>query len=153
MLNIANSASLLDAMANPQRLEMLRILAEGEVSVGDLSVKIGLSQSALSQHLSKLRQKRLVRTRREAQTIYYSCEEPAVLKMLAALQDIYAAAPERKRVSRRICILSCNVTDGGDWAFGSRQLRLYSRSFSRSCFMLSGTPCLPGGVTGSLAIA
>jgi DNA-binding transcriptional ArsR family regulator len=97
MLNIASSASLLGAMANPQRLEMLRILAEGEVSVGDLSVKIGLSQSALSQHLSKLRQKRLVRTRREAQTIYYSCEEPAVLKMLAALQDIYAAAPERKR--------------------------------------------------------
>lgn len=88
MLNVEKSAVLLDAMANPQRLAVLRILAQGELCVGDLQAEIGLSQSALSQHLAKLRARNFVKTRRVAQTIYYRCESPAVHAILQTLEDI-----------------------------------------------------------------
>ena len=83
------AAGLLSAMANPKRLLILCCLVKGEMAVGALAVQVGLSQSALSQHLSKLRAQKLVNTRRDAQTIYYSCSSPAVLKILATLEDIY----------------------------------------------------------------
>jgi DNA-binding transcriptional ArsR family regulator len=67
---------------------ILCTLLEGERSVGDLVEKIGLSQSALSQHLARLRRDGLVRTRRSSQTIYYrvaGAEAPAVLATLHSL--------------------------------------------------------------------
>lgn len=66
-----SAAMLLRALANPHRLQVLCVLVEGERSVGALNARIALSQSALSQHLAILRADRLVRTRRDAQTIYY----------------------------------------------------------------------------------
>ena len=83
------AASLLSAMANPKRLEILCVLIEQEMPVGQLAERVGLSQSALSQHLSKLRAQDLVETRREAQTIYYSTKAEPVRKMLKTLEDIY----------------------------------------------------------------
>lgn len=67
-----SAAGLLKALANPHRLQILCLLADSEKSAGELTEMIGLSQSALSQHLAKLRQDSLVNTRREAQSIYYS---------------------------------------------------------------------------------
>ena len=84
------AAALLSAMANPKRLLILVSLVKGEVPVGVLATQVGLSQSALSQHLSKLRAQKLVRTRRDAQTIYYSSNSEPVMKILATLEDIYA---------------------------------------------------------------
>ena len=66
------SGSATAAMSNPSRLLILCQLAEGEKSVGELEPLIGLSQSALSQHLAVLRGKHLVRTRRKGQSILYS---------------------------------------------------------------------------------
>ena len=86
---VENSALLLDAMANANRLHVLTIISKGEVSVGSLSEMIGLSESALSQHLSKLRAGGLVKTRRDAQTIYYSCSSDAVLRILATLSSFF----------------------------------------------------------------
>lgn len=86
------AAALLSAMANPKRLMILCSLVEGEVPVGVLANQVGLSQSALSQHLSKLRAQKLVKTRRDAQTIYYSSTSEPVLKILATLEDIYGAS-------------------------------------------------------------
>ncbi|MCJ8519416.1 DNA-binding transcriptional ArsR family regulator [Pseudorhizobium tarimense] len=83
------AAGLLSAMANPKRLLILCCLVQDEMAVGVLAGRVGLSQSALSQHLSKLRAQKLVKTRRDAQTIYYSCTSPAVLKVLKSLEDIY----------------------------------------------------------------
>ncbi|NUU42565.1 ArsR/SmtB family transcription factor [Tardiphaga robiniae] len=83
------SSGLLEAMANPQRLEILSILVEEEISVGVLSQRIGLSQSALSQHLSKLRGAELVVFRRDAQTIYYRCESSDVKRLLATLAELF----------------------------------------------------------------
>ncbi|MBT9369573.1 metalloregulator ArsR/SmtB family transcription factor [Rhizobium sp. CSW-27] len=85
----AAAANLLSAMANPKRLMILCCLVKGEVAVGALATKVGLSQSALSQHLSKLRAQKLVNTRRDAQTIYYSSSAEAVMKVLETLETLY----------------------------------------------------------------
>jgi ArsR family transcriptional regulator, virulence genes transcriptional regulator len=85
----AAAAALLSAMANPKRLLILCNLVKGEMPVGVLAGRVGLSQSALSQHLSKLRAQKLVKTRRDAQTIYYSSTASSVLKILDTLEEIY----------------------------------------------------------------
>lgn len=86
---IQTSAEILDAMANANRLAILSILIENEVSVGSLSLAIGLSQSALSQHLAKLRGAGLVTFRKDAQTVYYRCESQTVKSLLAMLVEIF----------------------------------------------------------------
>ncbi|MGI9493203.1 MAG: ArsR/SmtB family transcription factor [Geminicoccaceae bacterium] len=92
---LAREASgLLKTLGNEHRLMILCTLSEGERSVGDLVEKIGLSQSALSQHLARLRRDGLVRTRRASQTIYYrmaGAEAPAVL---ATLHRLYCCNDE-----------------------------------------------------------
>lgn len=83
------ASEFLSAMANPKRLLILKVLVGGEIAVGALAHQVGLSQSALSQHLSKLRAQNLVTTRRDAQTIYYSSKSEAVMIVLDALSRIY----------------------------------------------------------------
>jgi len=96
----ATAAALLSAMANPKRLQILSVLIDREMPVGALAARVGLSQSALSQHLSKLRAQNLVETRREAQTIYYSTHSEPVLKLLNTLDEIYDdEMPEQKRAA------------------------------------------------------
>jgi ArsR family transcriptional regulator, virulence genes transcriptional regulator len=84
-----NAAILLKALSNDKRLQILCALQKGEMCVGDLEKIIDLSQSALSQHLARLRRDGLVGTRRDAQTIYYSlaCNETAYV--LDALRSVY----------------------------------------------------------------
>ena len=83
------AAELLKTLANRNRLLILCALAEGESSVSDLNARVELSQSALSQHLSVLRQKGIVQTRREAQTIYYSLADSSALSVIRTLHEIY----------------------------------------------------------------
>jgi ArsR family transcriptional regulator, virulence genes transcriptional regulator len=85
---IMQSTALLTAMANASRIEILDILIREEISVRPLSEKVRLSQSALSQHLAKLRDAGLVKTRRDAQTIYYSSHSEAVARVLLMLRQI-----------------------------------------------------------------
>jgi DNA-binding transcriptional ArsR family regulator len=85
----SQASNLLGLMANQKRLHILDVLRQCETSVGSLAIQVGLSQSALSQHLGKLRSARLVTTRREAQTIFYSCKSPKVGFLLKALYEIY----------------------------------------------------------------
>ena len=93
------AAALLSAMANPKRLLILTSLVKGEVPVGVLATQVGLSQSALSQHLSKLRAQKLVKTRRDAQTIYYSSNSESVKKILASLEEIYCQAQKSSKTA------------------------------------------------------
>ncbi len=83
------ASALLKALANEKRLMIVCILSKSEKNVGELEQVIGLSQSALSQHLSRLRRDGIVDTRREAQTIFYSLRDPAVPKLLECLCSIY----------------------------------------------------------------
>lgn len=97
---IEQSAAILLAMANPKRLEILNLLASDEMPVGTIADTIGLSQSALSQHLAKLRAEKLVNTRREAQTIYYSSRSAAVRGILTELEKVFTENAERKSARR-----------------------------------------------------
>lgn len=85
------ASELLKALANARRLMILCQLLEGEKSVGELVRRIGLSQSALSQHLARLRRDRLVSTRRSAQTIYYAIAGAEARAVLQTLHSLYCA--------------------------------------------------------------
>lgn len=87
---VAEVSATLRLLANEKRLLALCRLAQaGEMSVGALGEAVGLSQSALSQHLALLRAEGLVSTRREAQTLFYRISDSRVAALLASLQDIY----------------------------------------------------------------
>jgi DNA-binding transcriptional ArsR family regulator len=85
------ASDLLKALSNENRLLVMCNLADGEKSVGQLQSIIGLSQSALSQHLARLRQDGLVKTRRESQTIYYSLAGDEASRVIAVLYELYCA--------------------------------------------------------------
>lgn len=82
-------AARLALVANAKRLLILCELAKGERSVGSLQTAVGLSQSALSQHLAKLREAGMVETRREGQTIHYRIGDPDTEALMAALYDTF----------------------------------------------------------------
>ena len=85
-----DAAALLKALSNEHRLLILcHLFSAGELTVGDLVVRIGLSQSALSQHLARLRMEGLVGFRREAQTLFYHVCDPRAGQLLAVLRDIF----------------------------------------------------------------
>jgi ArsR family transcriptional regulator, virulence genes transcriptional regulator len=86
-----DAAELLAAMSNPKRLLILCHLLDHELSVGQLSEMVGLAQSPLSQHLSKLRALKLVATRREGQMVLYRLASDDVARILATLYGIYCA--------------------------------------------------------------
>ncbi|MBM3600524.1 MAG: helix-turn-helix transcriptional regulator [Alphaproteobacteria bacterium] len=91
--NSRRASALLRAMSNERRLVILCQLAHGgEKSVGALAKAVGLRQSALSQHLARLRQDGLVRTRRSAQTIYYALASGAVAAVIDTLYTLYCNA-------------------------------------------------------------
>jgi ArsR family transcriptional regulator, virulence genes transcriptional regulator len=97
---VGHAAQLLKALSNPHRLLILCQLLEGEKAVGELVALIGLSQSALSQHLARLRRDHLVRTRRVAQTIYYAIEGVHAGAILTTLHQLYCRdSPRTERES------------------------------------------------------
>jgi len=87
--NASEAAALLRAISHEARLLVLCELANGEHSAGELVERSGLSQSALSQHLAKLREEGLVATRREAQVIHYRIADQRAQRLLRVLHDIY----------------------------------------------------------------
>jgi DNA-binding transcriptional ArsR family regulator len=93
---------LLKAMASRPRLMILCELANGERTVTELSEAVGLSMSAMSQHLARLRGDALVATRRESQTIYYSLDSDDAATLLDALYQVFCApGATRKTQTRR----------------------------------------------------
>ncbi len=87
--NAEKAAELMTMMSNPNRLLILCQLLEGEKCVMELADAVGLSQSALSQHLAKLRGGKLVATRRDAQTINYSLASGEVEAVMMVLYNLY----------------------------------------------------------------
>lgn len=84
-------AEFLSAIGNGKRLAIMCHLISGELSVGEIAERVELSQSALSQHLAKLRSMGLVQTRRERQMIFYSCSSSRVREVLTTLDGIFGA--------------------------------------------------------------
>jgi ArsR family transcriptional regulator len=83
-------ADLLKALGNTRRLMVMCKLAEHrEMNVGTLAEELGISQSALSQHLAKMRAEGLVAFRRESQVLWYRIADPRCEKLLTTLYDLY----------------------------------------------------------------
>ena len=96
----AEAEDLLKALANSHRLMILCELKDGERSVSALEQVVPLAQSALSQHLAKLREGGFVTTRREAQTIYYSLSDARVARLIEVLHELFCA-PAKSRNKRQ----------------------------------------------------
>jgi ArsR family transcriptional regulator, virulence genes transcriptional regulator len=99
--NACAAAAFLKILANDRRLMILCELLKGERSVSELEEIVGLSQSALSQHLARLRRSHLVKTRRESQTIHYSIADPGVTKVIGVLYDLYCGPESGRGLERK----------------------------------------------------
>lgn len=93
------AAALLALLSNPSRLKILDFITKAEWSVVELADAVGISQSALSQHLAKFRNARVVEARRDAQNVYYSCSSQDILKVMATLEDISNNSVNSKTVA------------------------------------------------------
>ena len=85
----SHACELLKAMANEWRLMILCQLSEGEKSVSELQSLLGLSQSALSQHLAILRREKIVRSRKQAQSVSYSLSGDEAIMVMTTLHDVF----------------------------------------------------------------
>ncbi len=93
----AEVAGVLELLANDKRLLILcELVQRGECNVGSLTKAVGLSQSALSQHLAKMRDEGIVAFRRDAQTLWYRIADDRIERLLGVLHDLYCR-PLRKR--------------------------------------------------------
>lgn len=96
----AEVAEILKLLANQRRLMVLcKLVERGTASVTELAEAVGLSQSALSQHLARMRAEGLVTYRRDGQTLWYRVADPRLGALLATLYDIYCAAEEDASVA------------------------------------------------------
>jgi DNA-binding transcriptional ArsR family regulator len=93
----AHACELLKAMANEWRLMILCQLSEGEKTVSELQSLLGLSQSALSQHLAILRREKIVKSRKHAQSVSYSLAGDEANKVMATLHDVFCGAPDLEK--------------------------------------------------------
>ena len=84
------ASRMLRSMSNDRRLVILLLLRGNEMSVNDIAERIGLSQSALSQHLAILRADGLVKTRRQAQSIFYSLASETAMTLLDNVQTLFS---------------------------------------------------------------
>lgn len=99
--NARRATTLLKAMSNTHRLLVLSQLAQGEKCVSELEAIVGLSQSALSQHLARLRHDKLVKTRRSAQTIFYSLAGDEADAIIRVLCELYGSSTGKTFISRQ----------------------------------------------------
>ena len=91
--NAGAVAELLKTLGNQRRLMVLcRLVENGEMTVGDLAEAVNLSQSALSQHLAKMRGEGVVAFRRDGQTLWYRISDRRLETLLATLYDLYCTA-------------------------------------------------------------
>lgn len=83
------ACELMKTLGHKDRLMVLCHLSAGERSVGELATLLDIPQSPLSQHLARMRKESLVKTRREAQTIYYSIASEEAARIVALMHELY----------------------------------------------------------------
>jgi DNA-binding transcriptional ArsR family regulator len=85
------ASELMKTLGHKDRLMVLCHLTSGEKSVGELASLLDIPQSPLSQHLARMRKEQLVKTRREAQTIYYSIASEEAARIVGVMHELYCA--------------------------------------------------------------
>ena len=84
-------AGIFRALAHPTRIAIVEYLQYGEMSVGQLCEKVGIEQANASQHLAVLRNKHIVKSRKDGNQIYYSLRDPLLTKVLEAMRKFFLA--------------------------------------------------------------
>jgi DNA-binding transcriptional ArsR family regulator len=87
--DIMQAALAMKAIAHPLRLKILCVLANGELSVQDIVEQVGTSQSNISQHLSILRDKAVLYTRKDANRVYYRIGDVRIIKLVGMMRDVF----------------------------------------------------------------
>jgi len=88
-VHIHRAAHCVKAIAHPLRMSILSMLAEGEKNVQELTKGVGSSQSNVSQHLFQMRARDLVVTRREGNMVYYSIQNPKLIKLMELMKEVF----------------------------------------------------------------
>jgi len=91
--HIELAARAMKAMAHPLRLRILCVLGANEVSVQDIVAAVGTSQSNISQHLAILRDKGVLRARKDANRVYYRVGDERTLQLLGMMREVYCGEP------------------------------------------------------------
>ena len=81
-------AEVCKTLSNPMRLRIINELQDGEMTVGALAKKFGIRQAHLSQHLAVLRQRGVVKTRRDGPNIYYGISNPKIVKACSLIREV-----------------------------------------------------------------
>ncbi len=89
--DILQAAQAMKAIAHPLRLKILCVLANGELSVQDIVDQVGTSQSNISQHLSILRDKAVLNTRKDANRVYYRINDARIIKLVSMTRDVFCS--------------------------------------------------------------
>ena len=92
--HIEQASRALKAMSHPLRLKILCVLGDKEVSVQDIVELVGTTQSNISQHLAILREKDVLRTRKDANRVYYRVSDPRTLKLIGLMRDVFCGFAE-----------------------------------------------------------
>lgn len=92
--HIERAARALKAMAHPLRLKILCVLGDREVSVQEIVERVGTSQSNISQHLAILREKGVLRTRKDANRVYYRVGDERTLTLIGMMREVFCGLAE-----------------------------------------------------------
>ena len=96
-------AEICQTLANPKRLQILGLLKRGELSVGEMVKAMGIAKANLSQHLSVMRQKGILVTRRDGTTIYYRLARPKITEACAIMREVLLESlADQERLSKSI---------------------------------------------------
>ena len=96
-------ADICQTLANPKRLQILSLLKKGELAVGEMVKAMGIAKANLSQHLSIMRQKGILLTRREGTTIYYRLARPKITEACGIMREVLLESlADHERLSRSI---------------------------------------------------
>jgi len=89
------AARAMKAIAHPLRLHILCVLGEAEASVQEIVEAVGTSQSNISQHLAILREKDILRSRRDANRVFYSVSDQRTLKLIGMMREVFCGTRTR----------------------------------------------------------
>jgi len=89
--DIARAARCLKAMSHPLRLKILCVLGNNSISVQDIVEQVGTSQSNISQHLSILREKNILGSKKEANRVYYFIDDERMLQLIKMMRDVFCS--------------------------------------------------------------
>jgi len=92
--HIEQASNALKAMSHPLRLKILCVVGDQEMSVQDIVELVGTTQSNISQHLAILREKDVLRTRKDANRVYYRVSDPRTLKLIGMMREVFCGFSE-----------------------------------------------------------